>query len=149
MALVLIKPELDQWEPAQHNGTFRGNNLAFVAATSAIKHYWMDKSFSKEVKEKGKKIEACFNRIASRFPDADIEVRGRGFVWGIESKTFPETASEVIEACFKDNLIVENCGSAGQTLKFLGALTITDNELEEGLSIIEKHYDAILTDKTK
>jgi diaminobutyrate-2-oxoglutarate transaminase len=30
MTLTLIRPELDAWRPGEHNGTFRGNNLAFV-----------------------------------------------------------------------------------------------------------------------
>jgi len=34
MALALIHPEFDQWQPGEHNGTFRGNNLAFVTATA-------------------------------------------------------------------------------------------------------------------
>ena len=33
-AVVLIKPELDVWKPGEHNGTFRGNNHAFVTATA-------------------------------------------------------------------------------------------------------------------
>src|SRR5690606_22153337 len=40
MALVLLKPELDRWTPGQHNGTFRGHNLAFAAATRALELYW-------------------------------------------------------------------------------------------------------------
>ncbi|HPJ39872.1 MAG TPA: diaminobutyrate--2-oxoglutarate transaminase, partial [Spirochaetota bacterium] len=39
LALVLIKPELDQWRPGEHTGTFRGNNLAFVASTQLLS-YW-------------------------------------------------------------------------------------------------------------
>lgn len=35
MALVLFKPELDVWGPGEHNGTFRGNNMAFVTARAA------------------------------------------------------------------------------------------------------------------
>lgn len=46
-AVVLIKPELDQWKPGEHNGTFRGNNLAFVTAKAAIENYWADDEFSK------------------------------------------------------------------------------------------------------
>ncbi|MFC8586505.1 aspartate aminotransferase family protein, partial [Streptomyces sp. NPDC057217] len=34
MALCLFRPELDLWEPGEHNGTFRGNNPAFVTATA-------------------------------------------------------------------------------------------------------------------
>ena len=41
MALVLIKPELDVWEPGEHNGTFRGNNPAFVTARVALEKFWV------------------------------------------------------------------------------------------------------------
>src|SRR6478672_5391769 len=40
MALVVLKRELDVWRPGEHNGTFRGNNHAFVTATASIEHYW-------------------------------------------------------------------------------------------------------------
>ncbi len=36
MSIVLLKPELDIWAPGEHNGTFRGNQVAFVAARAAI-----------------------------------------------------------------------------------------------------------------
>ncbi|NMU25312.1 aminotransferase class III-fold pyridoxal phosphate-dependent enzyme, partial [Vibrio parahaemolyticus] len=36
MAVVLLKPELDQWKPGEHNGTFRGNNHAFITAAKAL-----------------------------------------------------------------------------------------------------------------
>jgi len=39
MALTLVKPEIDCFSPGQHNGTFRGNNLAFVTARHAL-DYW-------------------------------------------------------------------------------------------------------------
>ncbi|MEC9341992.1 MAG: aspartate aminotransferase family protein, partial [Pseudomonadota bacterium] len=41
MALLLMRPELDRWQPGEHTGTFRGNNLAFVAATKALE-FWDD-----------------------------------------------------------------------------------------------------------
>jgi len=47
MSLVLMRSELDQWEPGEHNGTFRGNNLAFVSAAAAIETYCV-KSSGKE-----------------------------------------------------------------------------------------------------
>ena len=50
MALVLLKPELDIWAPGEHNGTFRGNNLAFVAGEAALKLYWSDDKFETEIK---------------------------------------------------------------------------------------------------
>jgi len=34
LAIVLMKEDLDQWKAGEHNGTFRGNNHAFVTATA-------------------------------------------------------------------------------------------------------------------
>ena len=42
MALTLLKPEIDEWEPGEHNGTFRGHNPAFVTATAALREFWTD-----------------------------------------------------------------------------------------------------------
>ena len=55
-AVVLFSPELDQWKPGEHNGTFRGNNFAFVTAKAAIDTYWADDSFAKEVQMKARNI---------------------------------------------------------------------------------------------
>ena len=52
MTLVLLKPEIDQWQPGQHSGTFRGNNLAFVTATEALR-FWETEEFSRSIERKG------------------------------------------------------------------------------------------------
>ncbi len=143
-ALVLIKPEYDQWKPAEHNGTFRGHNLAFVAAKEALDNYWQDNVFSDDIKKRGELIHQYFLRIAKRYPKLDLDVRGRGFVWGIESFALPELASMIHKKCFQQNLIIETCGSVGQVLKFLGPLTITDDHLKKGLSIIEKSFEQVV-----
>src|SRR5690606_35001201 len=44
-ALTLFRPDLDIWEPGEHNGTFRGNRHAFVTATAALRHFWRDGAF--------------------------------------------------------------------------------------------------------
>jgi diaminobutyrate-2-oxoglutarate transaminase len=36
LALTLIRPELDVWEPGEHNGTFRGFNPAFITGAAAL-----------------------------------------------------------------------------------------------------------------
>lgn len=50
MAITLIKPEYDIWSPGEHNGTFRGNNLAFIAASEALE-YWDDQNFLNNLKK--------------------------------------------------------------------------------------------------
>lgn len=81
-AVVLMKPELDQWKPGEHNGTFRGNNLAFVTATAAIKHFWSDDKFAKEVLRKGEYIEKRLQTIVDKYGDGNMTTRGRGMFRG-------------------------------------------------------------------
>ena len=45
MSLTLIRPDLDIWSPGEHNGTFRGNNAAFVTATEALS-WWADQALA-------------------------------------------------------------------------------------------------------
>src|SRR6185312_12508947 len=49
MALTLFRPELDVWEPGEHNGTFRGHNPAFVTATAALRTYWANDGFQQQL----------------------------------------------------------------------------------------------------
>ena len=48
LALVVLKRSFDVWKPGEHNGTFRGNNHAFVTATAALEHYWRTDAFAEE-----------------------------------------------------------------------------------------------------
>src|SRR5690606_37869388 len=64
-AVVLLKPEHDQWSPGEHNGTFRGNIHAFVTAKAAIDTYWADDTFAKEVQRKGALLSHRLSLIAA------------------------------------------------------------------------------------
>ena len=48
LSLLFMRPELDQWKPGEHTGTFRGNNLAFIAATAAL-DYWTNNDLTEAV----------------------------------------------------------------------------------------------------
>ena len=85
MSLVLIDPKYDIWKPGQHNGTFRGNNLAFVGATAAVETYWKNSDFSNETKRKSKILSDRLNNIAKSYPHAGLTVRGRGLMQGLVS----------------------------------------------------------------
>lgn len=138
MSLLLIKPEHDIWKPGQHNGTFRGNNLAFVSAEAAIKEFWMDEAFSKEIKRKGKIIQDRLELIAESFGDLGLSVRGRGMFYGLVFNKDQNQAKQVAELAFSKGLIIELSGSRDEVLKLLPALTIDDNTLVRGPDIIEE-----------
>jgi diaminobutyrate-2-oxoglutarate transaminase len=139
MALVLVKPELDvHWTPGQHNGTFRGHNLAFVAATATVERYWRDEALPEAVARKSSMVSSCFGGIASAYPEKDFDVRGLGLAFGLESRADPELAVRLRAACFAKGLITETCGSRDQTLKILPPLTIPEAQLAFGLDVIRE-----------
>lgn len=136
LAVVLLKPEHDIWGPGEHNGTFRGHNLAFVTAAAAM-DFWKDDELTKAVEKKGEMVRERFEKIASEHTELKAHVRGRGFIWGLAS-TQAELGAKISKACFKRGLIIETAGSGDRVLKFLAPLTIDESDLQKGLDIIEE-----------
>ena len=127
-AVVLIRPELDQWKPGEHNGTFRGNNLAFVTAKAAIDHYWSDDSFAKEVQAKGRYVSGRLQTIVARYGEGNFTTRG---VNG-------EIAARITRKAFAKGLMIETSGADDQVVKFLCPLTISEANLKRGIDIVEQ-----------
>jgi diaminobutyrate-2-oxoglutarate transaminase len=147
-SLVLMKAELDQWKPGEHNGTFRGNNLAFVAAAEVLRQFWKDGRLMADVRSKGRLVCERLEEIAERFSHLDLSVRGRGLIWGLACRECPDLAGAVSQAAFRRGLIIETSGTDDHVLKLLPALTIERDLLERGLDIIEECYEAVLEDET-
>ncbi|SEB52023.1 diaminobutyrate aminotransferase apoenzyme [Paramicrobacterium humi] len=142
MALTLIKPELDVWEPGEHNGTFRGISAGFATAAETLRAYWADDAFSFEIRAKAEKVAKRFQSIVDVTPGITVGVKGRGLAQGIECAT-GEIADRVSQAAFERGLLIETAGPEGQVVKALPALTITDEELEAGLEILEGAFASV------
>lgn len=143
MALLLIKPEYDVWKPGQHSGTFRGNQLAFVAAAEAVRTHWSDgadPAFGAEVHRKGELVVDFLQReVVSRFA---ATVRGRGLILGIDLSASGIAGTKISRRCFERGLIVETCGRDSEVVKILPPLTAADSSLIQGLEIVvEALYD--------
>jgi diaminobutyrate-2-oxoglutarate transaminase len=136
MSLVLISPELDVWEPGGHTGTFRGNNLAFVGATAALRTYWADEVFSAETTRKGELLQSRLAAIAERHPGHLVE-RGRCLFRGLASLTDPDFAARVSAEAFERGVIIETAGAYSEVVKFLPPLTTDDETLLRGIEVVE------------
>lgn len=148
MALLLMKPDLDQWKPGEHTGTFRGNNLAFVASKTLIETYWNNSDLSNAIKHKEKTLQGELERIAQKYEEEyDIEVRGRGFAYAFEVKDDYSIGGDIAAYAFEENLMIETCGSESQVIKFLPPLTIDEELLKEGLVRFEKALDRLFQEK--
>ncbi len=144
LAVTLMRRDLDVWQPGEHNGTFRGNNPAFVTATAAL-GYWEGDDLVASTAGKGSIVESALvetaGEIAALRPDLAVEVRGRGLVWGL---AFPGTgvAERACRAAFERGLLVETSGPDGDVVKLMPPLTVSvDDELRPGLEIL---HDAVL-----
>jgi len=136
-AVVLIKPEYDVWHPGEHNGTFRGNNHAFVTAAAALEHFWSDDKFASDVKEKAEFLGKRLEEVATRYGDnGSIYRKGRGLMQGICFES-GEIAGKVTSECFTHNLIIETSGPEDEVVKCLVPLTISMEDLAHGLDVLE------------
>jgi diaminobutyrate-2-oxoglutarate transaminase len=135
MSLTLIKPELDIWEPGEHNGTFRGNNPAFVTATKALETYWGDDTLERGTLDKGEHVGEVLTSIVRTYPELSLTTRGRGLARGL---VFPDgdLAGKVCVTAFARGLLLETSGANGEVAKLMPPLTVTDEELDLGLRLL-------------
>jgi diaminobutyrate-2-oxoglutarate transaminase len=145
LAVLLIKPEYDVWSPGQHNGTFRGNNLAFVTATAALNHYWADSKFQASIEKKGQIITNYLDKLVKNYPAASMTRRGRGMMQGLAFLD-PVLADRITSLAFQNGLVIETSGGNGEVIKLLTPLTIESETLLAGLDILEQAMSDTLSD---
>lgn len=139
LAVTLFKRDLDVWLPGQHTGTFRGNQLAFLAGTAALDYYWRDDEFQSATLRKGRWIKQLLEQRIAEI-DNRIIVRGLGLILGIDFSAIGEVnqAKAISKYCFENGLIIECCGRDDTVIKILPPLTTEDPILEEGCALLLK-----------
>lgn len=136
LSLLLLKPELDVWQPAEHIGTFRGNNLALVTATSALRKFWANDNLCDDVMKKGGVMSERLREIALSTQKHNLSVRGRGLMLALDCAT-GNLAEKIQRKAFEGGLVVERCGAEDHVIKFLPPLTIDAQTLQRGLDILK------------
>lgn len=132
-AALLLKPELDVWKPAEHNGTFRGNTHAFITARVALEKFWADNRFQKSLAEKAQLIEDELNTIAEMIPGAYL--KGRGLMRGVDVGS-GELAGAICAEAFERGLIIETSGADDEVVKVLAPLTTPEETFRKGFGIL-------------
>jgi len=136
-SIALVKPEYDVLLPGEHNGTFRGFQLAFVAGKAAIE-YMLTHDLEAETMRKGKIVEE-FLASHLRLIDPSLTFRGVGLMWGIDMGLYPNgTTQKIRKTCFEQGLILELSGREDTVIKIMPPLVIDDKQLVQGLGILMK-----------
>jgi 4-aminobutyrate aminotransferase-like enzyme len=141
LSVVAYRPDLGaDLPPAFHLGTYRANPLGLAAGTEVLKELddggWIDR-----VAHRGAKLLEEFRSITSR--DGTIgEVRGRGFMIGIECVTdgrrrqpSGERAKALRRELLLRGVLMHTCGGFDHVLRFMSPLNCEDPLLERGLEV--------------
>jgi acetylornithine aminotransferase len=115
-----------------HGTTFGGNPLA-----SRLAHYIVsrlsDPDLQESVLAKSEIFIKHLKKLQSLYPDLVKEVRGRGLILGLQLSQDP---TAIVTAARERGLLVITAGT--NTLRFVPSLTVTEEEIEEGFSILEE-----------
>jgi diaminobutyrate-2-oxoglutarate transaminase len=151
LSVVLYRRDLDQWRPGAHAGTFRGNQLAFVAGAATIR-YVREQGLDVNAAEMGSALRAELEAIAREEPIIG-DVRGRGLMIGVEVVDesrdgavagIPSSSGKLSRAiqheCLRRGLIVELGGRNGAVVRILPPLILTPSDVE---AIVDRFRDAV------
>ncbi|MGP9789475.1 diaminobutyrate--2-oxoglutarate transaminase [Roseinatronobacter sp. NSM] len=141
---LLIRPDLDVWKPAEHNGTFRGNNHAFVTARVALEKFWANDAFQRQTEAKSAFLTERLRAIAAHVPGATL--KGRGMMQGVDVGS-GDMAADICATCFEHGLIIETSGAHDEVVKVLAPLTIPQDQFAAGLDILETAVKAQTSQK--
>lgn len=146
-ALTMFRRDLDVWSPGEHNGTFRGFNLAMVTATAALETFWRDDTFARATERKAALVTERLHAIAEVTPFVR-GVRGLGMIQGLEC-TPAARANEVSKAAYERGLVIETAGPNDEVVKLLPPLTIDEAELTRGLDLLEESFAQVARAKRR
>lgn len=142
LSVVLLSRDLDVWKPGEHNGTFRGNNMAFVTAAAMLELFWATPDFAKGVRRKATHLREALAGIAAEASPLIRRLKGRGMMQGIECAD-PTDAKAISREAYARGLIIELAGPHDEVVKCLMPLTTPEDQMEEGLSILRDAVFAV------
>ncbi|GAA3567691.1 diaminobutyrate--2-oxoglutarate transaminase [Amycolatopsis ultiminotia] len=133
MSILLIREGLDSWDVGDHPGTFRGNQLAFVAACAAL-DLWLDPEFRATARTGAETLREFWHEDPP--PGAAVRCEGHAIAIDLTEVGGRATADAVVARCFERGLIVESTGRGKAVLKLLPALTTDRDALLRGSAIV-------------
>ncbi|SCU84314.1 LAME_0C09010g1_1 [Lachancea meyersii CBS 8951] len=133
IAATMVNEKINNALQVGDHGTTYGGNPLGAALGCYVVDTIGDEKFLQEVIRKGEIFKNSLKKLHNAYPDHITNLRGQGLMIGLE---FTEAPKEVISKCRDLGLLIITAGKS--TVRFVPPLTITDAEIEEGLSIFER-----------
>ncbi|MFF8959809.1 aminotransferase class III-fold pyridoxal phosphate-dependent enzyme, partial [Streptomyces sp. NPDC014894] len=106
-----------------------------VTAAAALDAYWADGQMEKQTLARGEQVENALRALTGEHGEARF--RGRGLVWGVEFADRGR-ASAICARAFELGLLLETSGPLDEVVKILPPLTVTAEEVSEGMSVLSR-----------
>ncbi|WP_257351767.1 4-aminobutyrate--2-oxoglutarate transaminase [Pseudalkalibacillus decolorationis] len=136
-------------EPGELGGTYSGSPLGCRAALAVLEIIEKE-NLNERAQVLGQKVIEKFQQLADRFEQVD-GIRGLGAMCALEivkdkeSKTpDKETVGKIVKEATSRGLLLLSAGVFGNVIRILMPLTITYEQLEEGLTILEESMETVL-----
>lgn len=139
--IVASRSLMEQWPTGTHGSTFGGNPVACAAALATLDVLEREGCYDR-ARDTGRRV---LDRLRTDLGQSDVvrDVRGLGLMIGIEL-THGSVATEVCNRCLDEGVIVLSCGPEGNVLRLAPPLTISDDDLDQGLQTL---VDAITNNR--
>jgi 4-aminobutyrate aminotransferase len=137
-AMVAPAKIMEHWGIGAHGSTYGGNPVACAAALATIE--LLEGGLIDNAAARGEQAMAGLRKLVDRFPNAVLEVRGKGLMIGVEFAD-PELAEDVQWACFKRGLLVLECGK--QTVRLCPPLVVSVDEVDTAVRIFGEAVEAV------
>ncbi|MBE9528858.1 MAG: aspartate aminotransferase family protein [Proteobacteria bacterium] len=135
-AMVAKESVASAFGPGSHATTFGGNPLASAAAKAAVEAV-LDEGMLANCKTQGAYIMERLEELKSKYSFIK-EVRGKGLIIGMEMDV---PAGPIVTGCMDRGLLLIGAGEL--VLRFLPALIITREEVDEMMDILVEVLDTV------
>lgn len=141
MAGVVARAEIMDCLGANSISTFGGNPLATAGALANL-DYVLEHDLQTNAHKVGAQLKNGIHHLADDVPEI-VEVRGKGLMIGVEfgrddGTPDPTLTAGVMEAARAEGLLIGKGGLYGNTLRIAPPLSVTEDEVEEGLEKLTK-----------
>lgn len=134
---------MDAPDPGHIGGTYGGNPIS-CAATLATIDYMQEQKLADRAAKIGETAPGRLRAMQEKYPLIG-DVRGLGAMVAMElvrdrrtREPAKDETARIIQECYKRGLIIIGAGIFGNVVRMLMPLTITDEQLEQGFSILEE-----------
>jgi 4-aminobutyrate aminotransferase len=131
---------MEAWIPGSHGGTFGGNAVAAAAAVATVQAI-REEQLVHNAQQRGAQLVSGLRHLQEDYPQIG-DVRGLGLMIAAEFRTpdrqpDKQIAKAVIHACLESHMLLLTCGPWDNTIRWIPPLIITEEQINQGLSIFK------------